>query len=243
MSQDRASITSTPGGVQPCPPGEKGISLVVPVLLSTIEGISHIRIFLPKDLRPDPARETAWKSVLEVQRRFPDGIMLLDPIDNLGIKDEKFQQLVKVSGIALEKSDCKTAWQKIQLMEQKMFSSPIHKDPRLPHLYSLYSKKKDYQERVRTLKRRIQATHDVLQLEELKCRKRVLRRLGFTTSTDIVDIKGRVACEISSGDELLLTELIFNGIFNSLLPEHCAALLSCFVFGEKVCLTERRVFH
>jgi ATP-dependent RNA helicase DOB1 len=71
-------------------------------------------------------------------------------------------------------------------------------------------------------------------LEELKSRKRVLRRLGFTSSTDIVDTKGRVACEISTGDELLLTELVFNGVFNSLLPEHCAALLSCFVFDEKV---------
>jgi len=30
-----------------------------------------------------------------------------------------------------------------------------------------------------------------------------------------------------------LTELIFNGVFNPLSPEHCAALLSCFVFDEK----------
>lgn len=119
-------------------------------------------------------------------------------------------------------------------MEQKMFSSPLHNDTRLPELYTLYSKKKDSQERIRNLKRRIQATHDVLQLEELKCRKRVLRRLAFTDSADIVDMKGRVACEISSGDELLLTELIFNGVFNSLAPEQCAALLSCFVFTEKV---------
>ncbi len=65
--------------------------------------MSQDRTNMPKDLRQDSARETAWKSVLEVQRRFPDGIMLLDPIDNLGIKDEKFQQLVKVSSIALEK--------------------------------------------------------------------------------------------------------------------------------------------
>jgi hypothetical protein len=47
-------------------------------------------------------------------------------------------------------------------------------------------------------------------------------------------MKGRVACEISSGDELLLTEMIFNGVFNPLSPEQCAALLSCFVFTEKV---------
>jgi ATP-dependent RNA helicase DOB1 len=109
----------------------------------------------------------------------------------------------------------------------------MHKDPRLPELYSLYSKKKESQERIRNLKKSIQATHDILKLEELKCRKRVLRRLGFTTSADIVDVKGRVACEISSGDELLLTELVFNGVFNPLAPEHCAALLSCFVFTEK----------
>ena len=47
-------------------------------------------------------------------------------------------------------------------------------------------------------------------------------------------MKGRVACEISSGDELLLTELVFNGAFNDLTVEQEVALLSCFVFQEKV---------
>jgi ATP-dependent RNA helicase DOB1 len=125
-------------------------------------------------------------------------------------------------------------WQKIAALESKLFASPLHKDPRLPELYTLYDTKQKSIERVRALKRRIQQTHDVLQLEELKCRKRVLRRLGFTDAADIVDMKGRVACEISSGDELLLTELIFNGVFNQLAPEQCAGLLSCFVFTEKV---------
>ena len=115
-----------------------------------------------------------------------------------------------------------------------MFSSPLHKDPRLPQLYSLYAEKQACQRRIRDLKKRVQQTLDVLQLEELKSRKRVLRRLGFTTSSDIVDMKGRVACEISTGDELLLSELIFDCVFNPLLPEQCAALLSCFVFEEKV---------
>ena len=110
----------------------------------------------------------------------------------------------------------------------------MHKDPRLPELFTAYALKHQAMERVRELKQRIQQTHDILQLDELKCRKRVLRRLGFTTADDIVDMKGRVACEISTGDELLLTELVFNGVFNPLSPEHCAALLSCFVFDEKV---------
>ena len=119
-----------------------------------------------------------------------------------------------------------------------MVSSPLHKDPRLPELFSTYAEKQKCQERIRELKKKVQTTLDIMQLEELKSRKRVLRRLGFTTSSDIVDMKGRVACEISTGDELLLTEMIFNGVFNSLQPEQCAALLSCFVFDEKVPLLQ-----
>jgi ATP-dependent RNA helicase DOB1 len=96
VSKDRQVVTAAPGGVAPCPKGTKGVPLIVPVLLTTIEGISHLRIFLPKDLRQDTARETVWKSVLEIERRFPDGIAMLDPVENLGITDDKFSALVAV---------------------------------------------------------------------------------------------------------------------------------------------------
>lgn len=217
IPKERYTSTATPGGVLPCPSGEKGEPIVVPVLLSTLAEMSLIRIHMPKDLRTLQARETTWKSILEVHRRFPKGIPLLDPVQHMKIPDDKLKQLVK----------------KIDLMEKKMVSSPLHKDPRLPELFSTYAEKQKCQERIRELKKKVQTTLDIMQLEELKSRKRVLRRLGFTTSSDIVDMKGRVACEISTGDELLLTEMIFNGVFNSLLPEQCAALLSCFVFDEK----------
>ena len=39
-----------------------------------------------------------------------------------------------------------------------------------------------------------------------------------------------------SGEELLLTEMIFTGAFNDLSVEQCVALLSCFVFQEKASL-------
>ena len=47
-----------------------------------------------------------------------------------------------------------------------------------------------------------------------------------------------MACEISSADELLLTEMIFQGAFNDLTSEQCAALLSCFVVAEKIEMRE-----
>lgn len=73
----------------------------------------------------------------------------------------------------------------------------------------------------------------LLQMDELKCRKRVLRRLGYASADDVIDIKGRVACELTSGDELLLTEMIFNGLFMDLDVPKTVALLSCLVCDER----------
>lgn len=38
---------------------------------------------------------------------------------------------------------------------------------------------------------------------------------------------------LGSADELLLTEMIFNGLFNNLTGAQSAALLSCFVCDER----------
>ena len=204
-------------GIAPPAAGDKGEWLVVPVLLSTVDAISGIRIFLPKDLRMRDARAQVGKNMAEVQRRFPNGLPLLDPVKDMKISDDAFQQLLG----------------KIEILGGRIEKAPIVQDTRLTELYERYAEKQVAQDKVATLKEKITAAHNVLQLDELKCRKRVLRRLGFTSADDIVEQKGRVACEISTGDELLLTELIFNGTFNDLSPEMCAALLSCFVFGER----------
>ena len=50
---------------------------------------------------------------------------------------------------------------------------------------------------IKGAKRELKKARTVLQMDELKCRKRVLRRLGFATSSDVIEMKGRVACEIS----------------------------------------------
>jgi len=50
----------------------------------------------------------------------------------------------------------------------------------------------------------------------------------------VITHKGRVAGELSTGDELLGTELMFSGVFNELTPEQIAAVCSCLVFSEKV---------
>jgi ATP-dependent RNA helicase DOB1 len=40
--------------------------------------------------------------------------------------------------------------------------------------------------------------------DDLKKMKRVLRRLGYISKDEIVEMKGKVACEISACDEIMV---------------------------------------
>lgn len=208
-----------PPGVVPPAEGEAGKMEVVPVLLSCIEAIGLVRIFLPKDLNSLDQRSKVGKALDEVKRRFPDGIAILDPIENMGITDDSFKKLLR----------------KIEVLESRLLSNPLHNSPRLPDLYDQYAEKMSMTKKIKEKKKAITAALSIMQLDELKSRKRVLRRLGFINDQEVVQLKARVACEISTGDghELLLSELLFNRFFNELSPELCAAVLSCFIFEEK----------
>ena len=68
---------------------------------------------------------------------------------------------------------------------------------------------------------------------ELKARSRVLRRLGHVDAEDVVQLKGRAACQIDTADELMAAELMFDGTFSGLDHHAVAALASCLVPMEK----------
>ncbi|KAL1849049.1 ATP-dependent RNA helicase mtr4 [Paecilomyces lecythidis] len=206
-----------PKGVRPPEDGEESRLEVVPLVLNCIKAISKIRIHLPKDLQSPDARNGVGKRVAEVQKRFPDGIALLDPIEDMKIKDDSFKKLLR----------------KIEVLESRLLANPLHNSPRLPELYDQYAKKLELGTKIKATKKKISDAMSVIQLDELKCRKRVLRRFGFINEAEVVQLKARVACEISTGDELMLSELLFNGFFNKLTPEQVAAALSVFVFEEK----------
>jgi ATP-dependent RNA helicase DOB1 len=87
-----------PPGVRPPDAATKGKMEVVPVILSCIDSIGHLRVFLPEDLRPLAQRNSVRKALEEVKRRFPDGIAILDPIENMGITDDSFKKLLRVCG-------------------------------------------------------------------------------------------------------------------------------------------------
>ncbi|CAH0514963.1 unnamed protein product [Peronospora belbahrii] len=61
----------------------------------------------------------------------------------------------------------------------------------------------------------------------------VLKRLGYISDDGVVQIKGRVACEINTCEELVLTEMIFENVLANLEPEEIVAVLSALIFQEK----------
>ncbi|KAL2856557.1 armadillo-type protein [Aspergillus pseudoustus] len=70
-------------------------------------------------------------------------------------------------------------------------------------------------------------------LPDYEQRIQVLKDLGFVDEQSRVQLKGKVACEIHSADELVLTELILENVLAEYEPEEIVALLSAFVFQEK----------
>lgn len=70
-------------------------------------------------------------------------------------------------------------------------------------------------------------------LPDYEQRVQVLKELGFIDDATRIQLKGKVACEVHSGDELVLTELILDNVLADFEPAEIAALLSAFVFQEK----------
>ena len=57
----------------------------------------------------------------EVQKRFPDGLPLLDPIEDMNIKNDNLKKLVR----------------KVESLENRLYSHPLHKDKELKTVYNL----------------------------------------------------------------------------------------------------------
>lgn len=213
----RFDPTLVPGVVPPTNSKDKK-PLILPFTMESIAALSVIRVPVPDSLDNAKQRKAILYNVRKITAKFPDGLPLLDPVEDMKIDDVTFLGLVR----------------KTEVLEAKVAENPLANSSELAGLYDQYGRKQELLKQAEATQNRIQEARAILQMDELKSRKRVLRKLGFATPGDVVELKGRVACEISSGDELLLTELIFNGTFSKLSPEQIAALLSCFVFDERV---------
>ncbi|WCJ34658.1 RNA helicase ATP-dependent SK12/DOB1 protein [Euphorbia peplus] len=203
---------------RPCParPGEKGEMHVVPVQLPLISALSKVRITVPPDLRPLEARQSILLAVQELGTRFPEGLPKLNPVKDMKIEDIEIVDLVN----------------QIEELEKKLYAHPLHKCQDANQIRN-FQRKAEVNHEIQQLKAKMRESQLQKFRDELKNRSRVLKRLGHIDADGIVQLKGRAACLIDTGDELLVTELMFNGTFNDLDHHQVAALASCFIPVDK----------
>uniref|UniRef100_A0A0E0FBA6 Helicase ATP-binding domain-containing protein n=1 Tax=Oryza meridionalis TaxID=40149 RepID=A0A0E0FBA6_9ORYZ len=198
---------------------DRGEPVVISLPLSQIDGLSSIRMHIPKDLLPVEARENTLRKVDEVISRFAkDGIPLLDPEEDMKVQSSSFRK----------------ASRRIEALESLFEKHDVHNSPHIKQKLKVLHAKQELSAKIKAIKKTMRSSTALAFKDELKARKRVLRRLGYITSEDVVEVKGKVACEISSADELTLTELMFSGTLKDATVEQMVALLSCFVWQEKL---------
>jgi antiviral helicase SKI2 len=81
--------------------------------------------------------------------------------------------------------------------------------------------------------RQLMSDQNLQLLPDYEQRISVLKELGFVDEHSRVELKGKVACEVHTADELVLTELVLENVLADYEPEEIVALLSSFVFQEK----------
>uniref|UniRef100_A0A914HBQ6 Superkiller viralicidic activity 2-like 2 n=1 Tax=Globodera rostochiensis TaxID=31243 RepID=A0A914HBQ6_GLORO len=203
--------------MKPPAAGETGVVVVLPFAFDCIQAVSTIRLKVPQELKSKEACQAVGKTILETKRRFDQFIPELDPIEHMNISDPQL----------------KKSLEELRKCEERFKEHPLRSRPDFDELWTAFMKRQKLEEEYKQAKKDFENGRKLSRLDELGCRKRVLRRLGYATDEDTITEKGRVACELSSADELLLTEMIFTSAFTNLSAPEAAALLSCFVFQER----------
>jgi ATP-dependent RNA helicase DOB1 len=204
---------------------------VVRVPLEQLDCMSSIRVYLPKDLHPLEARVRCGASVREVLKRFEERskeqqneekeekvvIPMLDAEKDMKVTDKNYAKTV----------------QKIQVLSKMMKNHGFKSSGNAVERLRKHVEKRRLEYLVRHAKKEVTAASGMIKADVLKRMRRVLRRLGYVSEDGVVTQKGRCACELAGADELVATELIFNGTFKALPLHMLVATVSCLVWKEK----------
>ena len=199
--------------IKPGDPKQKnGMLGIIPVMLPCVDDLSKVQMKIIHDLNDKNNIKKMEKFYFELMRRFDWYPPPLDPVKDMEIDDAEFLEYLE----------------KIQRLEKKINNLGNISDEDLKNWLKKEELKKEYEQ----LNRQTISIGSMVNTEDLKRMKRVLRRLEYITGEDVLKIKGKIACEVSAADEIVVTELMVNGNFQKLEPEAIAAICSCLVYTD-----------
>jgi len=169
---------------------------------------------------PGQSTQLATQELLRIVESNPDGLPAVDPVADLRIQDLDLVQDVR----------------RFQYLAKSLPTFSCIHDTMFEENFKQLRENTSIRNEHRQLKLLLSDDNLAL-LPEYQQRVKVLRSLGYVDKDGVVQLKGRVACELTTaaGHELLLTELIFDNAFADLQPAEVASLLSCFVFQTSRC--------
>lgn len=159
------------------------------------------------------------KTVQQLMEKKSDGSKYppaLDPLKDLKLKDVNLVE----------------AYKKWNSLLQNMAENKCHGCIKLDEHMKLAKEIFKHRKEVHDLQ--FQMSDEALkQMPDFQGRIDILKAIGCIDDDLVVQIKGRVACEMNSGEELICTECLFENQLEDLEPEEAVALMSAFVFQQK----------
>ncbi|KAJ0248350.1 DExH-box ATP-dependent RNA helicase DExH11 [Hirschfeldia incana] len=145
--------------------------------------------------------------------KFPPA---LDPVKDLKLKDAELVE----------------TYYKWTSLLQKMSMNKCHGCVKLDEHMKLAREIRKHKKDLKDLEFQM-SDEALLQMPAFQGRIDVLKKIGCIDDDLVVQIKGRVACEMNSGEELICTVCLFENQFEELEPEEAVAIMSAFVFQQK----------
>ncbi|SCU98503.1 LADA_0H13432g1_1 [Lachancea dasiensis] len=182
------------------------------IVIESIELISAFTL--------DVSMTDIMKQEPEVLEKFNGEVSLILRISRK-LKETKYEKKasLKVHQAVLDREKIKT-----ELASYSCLRSPNFATHFLPKYREF-----EVQKKIKALYH-LMSEQNLSLLPDYEQRLSVLKDAGFIDQSHNVLLKGRVACEINSGYELVLTELILDNFLGDFEPEEIVALLSVFVY-------------
>ena len=206
---------------------------VMPVNLRLVSALTSCVLELPRNLDDRAELDRVGDAAHELFLRFDHAgraMPLIDPVQDMGIRDTSFAETSARLADATETLEAHPLFSRRGVFKNGAESAsesalePAQK--RAERIAALVDAERE-------LRTKINATELSKFRHELARRAQVLQKLDHLDANMVLKLKGRAACWIDTADELLVTELMFNGVFRGLDHHQLVALCSCFVPVEK----------
>lgn len=196
---------------KPDHPSERLFLEVFPVFLRDVEEVFKTTLYVPEDVTIEAEKASLLQQLRNLLSQFDGQLPVCEWIKDIDVHDvsilEKIEQLEK-----LEK----------ERILQPRTEMDVDLQPQIEEKIQIMVE-------IDQVKKEMENTMMLSFQEEYRSRVNVLKKLGHINEDGVLTLKGKAACEIDAGDELMCAELLFDGVLKRIDRNYLVAFLSCLI--------------